>query len=304
MTAAWVMCAVVVLALFGTTFVSWRRGWGEARAWVVWLFPISQMGLFSYWYASTAPLGLHIGAYAAVLVFGLLCCAVDWFLFTVLKSAAAQAGEFERARMLEERAAAQKAQLDAIEAQQAQARALQGEIVAELQAARDSLAAGDDGACGMEGARAALGSRSQRYCANQALDALLSFKLDRMQAGGIDVDCDVAVPSGVELPSTELCAVFSNMLDNAVRAVEGLPAGERSVELRAAVRAGTLVVRMKNACESDVSAKPARRRDAGAAVPEHGWGLGILEAIAARHDGVFEAKGEGAVFTTMVALPL
>lgn len=295
-----------VFALLATTLASQRKGWGLAQAWVLWLFPLSEAGLFAYWFASTFSLGLSPAFSAAVFALCLLCCVANWFLFTGLVSAAEYAVAFERTRILKEQTSAQEEQFAYAEQWQQEADEFRAGLAKCLHAAYDAVVRGDDAAAQrfLGDVTDAVKPRSRRWCQNQALDALLSFKVAQLEEAGIAISCQVDAPAEMPLSSTELCAVFSNLLDNAKRACEALPAGERTAELKAGMQGNMFVVRMENVKATEAAFSSRRKTASGDALPEHGWGLSILEIIARRHDGVFEARDEGGRFCTMVALAL
>ena len=70
--------------------------------------------------------------------------------------------------------------------------------------------------------------------ANPAVNALLQVKVAACEKAGIHVD--VSITSKWEsleetMPDWEMCKVLSNLIDNAVDAMEGLPAGEKRLNI-------------------------------------------------------------------------
>jgi len=149
-------------------------------------------------------------------------------------------------------------------------------------------------------------SSCKRSCEHQVVDALVSMKAAVCAERGIRLELDLALADDVSLPSVELCAVFSNLLDNAVSACGKVPEGARFIKLKARVDAGYLAVRMENSCApaEPGEARRAPRRSRGDRLPEHGWGLNILKTLADRHDGTLETVQEDGVYRTTVLLKL
>lgn len=297
------LCVLSIAAIVTVTVASQRKGWGLAHNWVMWLFPASQMGLLVCWYLSIASSGAGVAVSVATFGLSLLCCVVNWFLFRGLKVAAEHAAQAERARILEERVVAQRTQLECVDAWRREADGIREDLRCRLQQVQSLVAADNDEEalrC-LDGIAGVTKARQRRWCQNQAVDSLLAFKIAQLEEAGIAMACDVTVPENAGVPNTELCAVFSNLLDNASQASSNVPADKRFVDLKSKISGGMLVVTLRNACAPDQEPEESNAK-LDKLLPKHGWGLGILEAIAARHEGVFEARKENSVFYTMVAL--
>lgn len=104
------------------------------------------------------------------------------------------------------------------------------------------------------------------------------------------------VPARVAIDDVDLCALFSNMLDNGINGAVKAE-GRRFVRLDASVRGAMLVVRVANSCRprsGESSVKLGKRgRQGRRTVDSHGWGLDILGALAERYNGSFESAAKG-----------
>lgn len=151
-----------------------------------------------------------------------------------------------------------------------------------------------------------------KICDNPVVDAVLKLKLDECESKGIQTAWRVVVPSDLRLSSVDLCAVFSNLMDNAINACAELESERRFIDIRARVTAGRLAVEVVNTCGEDVLAKPKYSTGFLAMpsdVPEHGWGFAILRSISLSNDGSFETsvetrEGLGRVFRATIILGL
>lgn len=100
------------------------------------------------------------------------------------------------------------------------------------------------------------------------------------------MECSLRVPAEVSISNSELCALVSNMLDNALNACEDVDPGKRFVVFKASVKGSYLVLDMRNSkstSEGDEGRETTRRgildriqfaeeQTSGGSLAEHGWG--------------------------------
>lgn len=143
---------------------------------------------------------------------------------------------------------------------------------------------------------------TRRWCDHSAVNMLLDIKSQAAKEAGVSLEADVVVPRDAAIPALDLCAVFSNLLDNAVDAARKASEGRRWVRVFASERGGRLVIRTEN----DGSGLSAKKRlsTVRPGIEEHGWGLRILAELARRHDGELMCGVEGGVYVAQVALAL
>ena len=67
-----------------------------------------------------------------------------------------------------------------------------------------------------------------RYCENETINLLIGAFRSRADARGVTLSVKAALPQDLDLPDTELCALLSNGLENALNAVAALPEDARS----------------------------------------------------------------------------
>lgn len=139
------------------------------------------------------------------------------------------------------------------------------------------------------------------WCEHGPANMLLEMKARSAGEAGVSLEADLDLPRGLALPALDLCAVLSNVLDNAIAAASAAPEGSRRVRLAAAPRGGWLAVRCENGVAPGAEAPRGARPEPGG----RGWGLRILGEFARRHDGEVSAgpSGDGA-FVTRVTLRL
>ena len=157
--------------------------------------------------------------------------------------------------------------------------------------------------------RATLDNVTLRFCEHPAIDVLAAVKHDECTAAGIDTSFAINVPRNVSrISDVELCAVFANLLDNALEAAKRSAENKCAkpfVEMTSEMRGNMLVVSTRNSMPSNTSCTSSkdarmqnpRRRPIFRSIEEHGWGLSIVEGIASRHSGTLVTSVEKDVFS-------
>lgn len=84
------------------------------------------------------------------------------------------------------------------------------------------------------------------YCKNEMVNSVLSTYNTRFEEQQIPWDTQVTI--GEKLPCSEMmfCAILSNVLENAMHAVQELPESRRRIELSLSEKAGHLLLMVKN----------------------------------------------------------
>ena len=308
--AAFVLSGAAALGIAIAAAALWRmlRDTTPARRLSNLLYPLSQMACAVFALAGCYALELGTSLVALVGLFSLGSLVYDALLFRRLVTS-------ERTEMAELKNLLLKEQLDAqlkrgaeIEAELERARQVRRDMTEKVEQLQETLSKGDlDAAASMLAqADIDLGQREARYCENPSLDALLAAKAAYCAELGVPFTVNVAVPEEIGIPNVELCAVFANLIDNAVNACvemreeaekRGKAAGIRPspstfVDVDAVIAAGYLSVCVQNSCLS--SAKRTRQthgRDRAQGLnDEHGWGMSIVALLARRHDGDFTCE--------------
>ena len=108
------------------------------------------------------------------------------------------------------------------------------------------------------------------------------------------------------LPDLEVCAVLSNLIDNAVDAVRGFAPARRWVRVVSREAQGYLVVAVENPADRAPQRRVRAALELGedGRIPEHGWGISIVEGVARRHAGAVTTSFEDGVYTVRVLLRL
>lgn len=56
------------------------------------------------------------------------------------------------------------------------------------------------------------------YCSDKVLNAVITFEMQKAKNSGVALNCDVQTNSIINFDSSELCSLFTNLIDNAIEA--------------------------------------------------------------------------------------
>jgi|GEM_PF-3574389 len=121
--------------------------------------------------------------------------------------------------------------------------------------------------------------RESAYTDDPVLDALLKSYASRFEKMGIQYEFRIGCSLQGSLEAVDTVRVFSNLLDNAMEAVQVNPAGLRSIRLQ--------VQKAANCCRVTV-VNDLPRKQSAAEKKVHGEGLRILRTIAEAHYGTLD----------------
>ncbi|HEX3026755.1 MAG TPA: GHKL domain-containing protein [Clostridia bacterium] len=126
---------------------------------------------------------------------------------------------------------------------------------------------------------------------NTAVDALLSEKLAYAENSGIHVELDAAIPPTVTVDDFDLCAVFSNALDNAIKACGSAKNRDKILRITARPNKDFFLIDMSNTYEPECVPKGT------------GIGLPVIKMIVEKYHGAIEISEENSVFFISMILP-
>lgn len=141
----------------------------------------------------------------------------------------------------------------------------------------------------------------RHFCENNLVNLLCSFFSDKAERAGIRLTVDTVLPEALHISDMELCAIVSNGLENAFRAVGELENDRRWIELHSSIRQDKLLIEIRNPYAGQVSYEdemPVSDREG------HGHGCRSIRSIAQQHRGVCLFEAEDGVFVLRVVLPM
>ncbi len=140
---------------------------------------------------------------------------------------------------------------------------------------------------------------SRRLCANETANVVLCAKAEEMARDGLAGDFAVALPEGLPIADTDLCALLGNALDNAMEAARR--AEDKTIRVRCRGEKGLFMLRVENAVGGEVrEGLETTKADRS----EHGFGLAGMREIAARCGGTLDARAKEGRFELVACFPL
>lgn len=141
-----------------------------------------------------------------------------------------------------------------------------------------------------------------RYCENNTVNLVLSSFVVKAKSMGVVLSVEAGLPQALSISETELCALLSNGLENAIAAAAQVAEEQfRKVRINCQTHKGNLLIFIENSFAGKVEMEnglPQSHREG------HGFGVKSMVMIAEKYNGYcsFEAKDE--IFTLRIVLPL
>lgn len=120
---------------------------------------------------------------------------------------------------------------------------------------------------------------------NTVIDMLLSNKLGIALQLGIEVECTVKIPSHCQIDEMDLCIVFSNAIDNAIKACNSIQGSEKRIILSAAQKGSFFMVEVKNTQGKNDNFQKGS-----------GIGLKNIKAVAEKYNGTMSIESNADFF--------
>lgn len=141
----------------------------------------------------------------------------------------------------------------------------------------------------------------KRFCKNELVNLICSSFASRSERLGVRLAIKAQLPDPLAIPDTELCALLSNALENALTAAGALEEERRWVRCSCGIRAGKLLIEIQNPYSGTI----VLRDDLPVSENEgHGYGCRSIQAITQTCRGLCQFNAEDGIFTLRVALPL
>ena len=130
-------------------------------------------------------------------------------------------------------------------------------------------------------------------CPNPIINAILSQKLQQAEKLGVDFTYSIRLPQSLNIADVDICSVFANCLDNALRAAS-LVGENRRIVLVTYIKNNHLYLSVENT--APVCTLPVRKG--------HGLGLKIIRDVTKKYDGIMDITNLQGLFKIEVALNL
>ncbi len=141
------------------------------------------------------------------------------------------------------------------------------------------------------------------YCEHETANLILGAFDERAQENDIAFRYEVSLPASLPIEDTELCALLSNLLENALNAAQRPQTPNPYIYVRAVYHNHNLVILVENSFDGQVQLahdRPVPRTPDAA----HGFGTQSIIDIADRHQGLSHFEPQGTVFQAKVLLQL
>ena len=315
---ALVFAGVIALGFVATQVMVWlgMRDMPIKRRLANMLYPTSQLFLLLFAIGGSCLFSLSTMFIVLAGLFGLVGVIYDIDLFKVLIVSERKDMAIARSHQLEQQLAAQERRAEELTQEIVRARTIQKAMFDQLRQLKRHLADNDPQAARdlIAQVTQSLSPHEVHLCDNPAVDALLASKASQCAELEIPFATNVVVPVQTSIPDAELCAVFSNLIDNAMNASKELVEGEQAcadknaqepfIEVDALIAAGYLSVRVRNACLEHRSRPHHTHKQPHSINDMHGWGKSIVALIAHRHNGSYTCVAENGVHLARVTLKM
>lgn len=139
-------------------------------------------------------------------------------------------------------------------------------------------------------------------CKNKIIDAICLSKRSVCREKGIKINFDIKVPEIINIDDLDLCAIYGNILDNAIESCSRITDynKEKFIEIKSNISKGYLTIKLINS-KSGISIKKNNKfitlkKDK----KNHGIGLQSVQKSIDKYSGQLLLKDEGEVFTTCI----
>jgi len=143
-----------------------------------------------------------------------------------------------------------------------------------------------------------------KYCENETVNLILSSFENKAKKANVTFHTNVHLPEELNVNDTELCALLSNALENAITAAGQLEdEGLRKVYFHAVINDDKLIISTENAYVGKIEVEgdlpKSSKKEAG-----HGFGIRSMVDIVECHGGLYSFETEGGIFILRLMLPL
>lgn len=140
------------------------------------------------------------------------------------------------------------------------------------------------------------------FCQNPVVNAILMHYYTVASAEGIVVTVKANVRESLNIPDTDLCIVFGNLVENAVEACATREKNPRTIEIKADVEGRQLVLAIRNTYQRAVIFRDKQYYS----TKHEGEGMGIasVKRIVEKNKGVMEIHYDEDNFTVQVMLKM
>ena len=143
-------------------------------------------------------------------------------------------------------------------------------------------------------------TKSVQYCSLPLLNAVLNVKLSDID-NSIQTDIVLRGCELIPLSPYNVCSLFSNLLDNAIEAVNK-EKGEKEIIMHSNVKNDLFLLKVQNTCTEAPQTDKHKNFVSDKQEPDHGHGTRIIRRIVQENSGQYITEHENGMFTVIIAL--
>ncbi|MGL5756950.1 MAG: GHKL domain-containing protein [Paraclostridium sp.] len=139
---------------------------------------------------------------------------------------------------------------------------------------------------------------------NMILDIILNEKQAKCNENNINLCCDINFSKCSFIEMTDVCSIFSNILDNAIEACNKISNGEKYIKIRGTVVKSYYVIRCENSKINKVKMRNNKIITSKKDKFIHGIGLKSVKSSLKKYDGELEVNDFENEFLVQIYIPI
>ena len=147
----------------------------------------------------------------------------------------------------------------------------------------------------------------KRFCNHTLVNSLLNRKYQQIIDDSIQAEIQVSLEENLLIDDVDLCAVFSNTIDNAIEACEKIAKDSpKKISLKARVHNGFFSYQISNSLQKshlrqnpDGTLKTTKKNSA-----RHGFGLLNVKTLVENYDGNLDITVNNDIFELTIVIPV
>lgn len=139
---------------------------------------------------------------------------------------------------------------------------------------------------------------------NMILDIILNEKQAKCNENGISLYCDISFSKCNFIEMTDVCSIFSNILDNAIEACNKMNNDEKYIKIRGTVVKSYYVIRCENSKINKIKIKNNKIITSKKDKFIHGIGLKSVKSSLKKYDGELEIEDFESEFLLQIYIPI
>ncbi len=143
----------------------------------------------------------------------------------------------------------------------------------------------------------------ERWTGIEAVDYILSQKVDIAKKSGIKMEIHAEYPRDCGIDPVDLCTILTNLLDNAMEACLKLPEGsEKEISITIRRIHHFIILRVTNSSASAPSIQNGNLVTSKKDNRQHGWGMKSIKAAIDKYQGTMEYEYDNSLFTVSIMI--